>query len=46
MGRKIAVMGSAPSSVALAPFGDPSWEIWGCSPGLYYQAKRRLQLKD
>lgn len=40
MGRKIAVMGSAPSSVALAPFGDPSWEIWGCSPGLYYQAKR------
>lgn len=40
MARKIAVMGSAPSSVALAPFADPSWEIWGCSPGLYYQAKR------
>lgn len=25
-------MGSAPSSVALAPFADPSFEIWACSP--------------
>ncbi len=31
-GRKIAVLGSASSSVSLAPFGDPEWEIWGCSP--------------
>ena len=31
--RKIAIIGSAPSSLPLAPFGDPSWEIWGCSPG-------------
>ncbi len=30
--RKIAVLGSAVSSVGLAPFNDPSWEIWGCSP--------------
>src|SRR5690348_3465881 len=30
--RKIAVLGSACSSVGLAPFHDPSWEIWGCSP--------------
>ncbi len=30
--RKIAVLGSAVSSVRLAPFDDPSWEIWGCSP--------------
>ena len=30
--RKIAVLGSAVSSVGLAPFGDPSWEIWACSP--------------
>ncbi len=30
--RKIAIIGSAASSVALAPYGDPSWEIWGCSP--------------
>lgn len=29
---KIAVMGSAPSSRLLAPFHDPSWEIWSCSP--------------
>jgi len=26
--RKIAVLGKAPSTVQLAPFDDPSWEIW------------------
>lgn len=31
-GRKIAILGSAMSSVGLAPFGDKAWEIWGCSP--------------
>lgn len=30
--RKIAVLGSAVSSAGLAPYNDPSWEIWGCSP--------------
>jgi len=29
---KIAVLGSAPSSVKLAPYSDPTWSIWGCSP--------------
>jgi hypothetical protein len=33
MTKKIALIGSAPSSVALAPYSDPTWEIWGCSPG-------------
>jgi hypothetical protein len=33
MTKKIALIGSAPSSVALAPYNDPSWQIWGCSPG-------------
>ena len=37
---KIAILGSAPSSMGLAPFGDPSWQIWGCSPGLYANAPR------
>jgi hypothetical protein len=32
---KIAVMGSAPSSRLLAPFSDPEWEIWACSPPNY-----------
>ncbi len=32
---KIAIIGSAPSSVRLAPYGDKSWAIWGCSPGAY-----------
>lgn len=26
---KIAIVGSAPSSMQLAPFNDPEWEIWG-----------------
>lgn len=34
---KIALIGSAPSSLGLAPFGQPGWSIWGCSPGVYYQ---------
>lgn len=34
---KIALLGSAPSSLGLAPFGHPEWKIWGCSPGVYYQ---------
>lgn len=29
---KIALTGSAPSSRDLAPFNDPEWEIWSCSP--------------
>jgi hypothetical protein len=37
---KIALVGSAPSSVRNAPYGDPSWKIWGCSPGVYGVATR------
>lgn len=37
---KIAILGSAPSSIRLAPFADASWEIWGCSPGVYPVAHR------
>lgn len=32
---KIALIGSAPSSVRLAPWHDESWSIWGVSPGAY-----------
>lgn len=32
---KIALIGSAPSSIHLAPYDNPEWEIWGCSPGVY-----------
>jgi hypothetical protein len=31
--RKIAIVGTAPSSRSLAPLHDPTWEIWACSPG-------------
>lgn len=31
---KIAILGSA-GSLPLAPMNDPSWKIWGCSPGVY-----------
>lgn len=30
---KVAIIGTAPSSRLLAPFHDPSWTIWACSPG-------------
>ena len=30
--RKIAICGSAVSSINLAPWADFSWEIWACSP--------------
>lgn len=30
---KICLLGGAPSSCLLAPWGDDSWEIWACSPG-------------
>ena len=32
---KIAIIGSAPDSIALAPFDDPSWALWCCSPGAF-----------
>ena len=36
----VALIGSAPASIALAPYHDPAWEIWGCSPGTYGVMKR------
>lgn len=32
---KIALLGSHPASMNLAPFGDVNWEIWACSPSNY-----------
>lgn len=32
---RIALIGSAPSSIRLGPYSDPSWSIWACSPGTY-----------
>lgn len=37
---KIALCGTSPYSVRLTPYGDPTWKIWGCSPGLYPIAGR------
>ncbi len=31
----IAILGTASSTMALAPFKDKNWAIWGCSPGTY-----------
>ncbi len=33
--KNIAILGTAGSSMGLAPFGDSSWAIWACSPGTY-----------
>lgn len=37
---RVALVGSAPSSVRNAPYSDPSWKIIGCSPGVYGVAAR------
>ena len=37
---KIALVGTAPASIGLAPYSDPTWQIWGCSPGAYYRVPR------
>lgn len=37
---RIALIGSAPSSLHLAPFEDKSWTIWACSPGAAPALKR------
>jgi len=29
--RQVAIVGTAPSSIQLAPFDNPEWEIWTCS---------------
>ena len=40
--NKIAIIGTAPGSMTLAPFDDPSWSIWACSPGAFpYCASKR-----
>lgn len=31
--EKAAIIGTAPSSRMVAPYADPSWTIWGTSPG-------------
>ena len=31
--RKIAIVGTAPSSVMKGPYNDPSWTLWVCSRG-------------
>jgi hypothetical protein len=30
---KIAILGACETSLNLAPFKDPQWDIWACSPG-------------
>lgn len=37
---QIAILGSAPSSMTMAPHGDPSYKIWACSPGTYASLAR------
>lgn len=39
--ENIAILGSAPSSILLAPFDDLSWSIWGTSPSCWAQLQGR-----
>lgn|SRR3990167_384 len=38
--EQICLLGSAPSSLRLAPYGNPNWAMCGCSPGVYGVAPR------
>lgn len=38
--KQVYFIGSAPSSIRLAPYGSEDWEIWACSPGVYGVAPR------
>lgn len=38
--EQICLLGSAPSSLQLAPFANPDWAMMGCSPGVYGVAPR------
>lgn len=31
--KKVVLLGTAPTSMNLAPFDNDEWEIWACSPG-------------
>lgn len=41
MALNVALVGSAPSSIALAPLGSPDWEVWACSPGAWAHLHQR-----
>lgn len=36
---KIALIGTAPASMYIAPYDNSEWNIWGCSPGAYGVAR-------
>ncbi len=38
--EQLCLLGSAPSSLRLAPFSNPAWAMCGCSPGVYGVAPR------
>lgn len=42
MKKRIAILGTVDAHRNLAPFEDPEWEIWVCSPGNAYGAVRRI----
>lgn len=31
----VCLVGTAPASIHLGPYGNPDWEVWACSPGTY-----------
>lgn len=42
--RKIAIVGTASSSVHLAPYDDPEWEIWGLPWHTYKRIDRAFEI--
>ncbi len=47
MGLKVAVIGLSPSSHDLAPWGDPSWQLWGLTWDTdRYRLHRTFEMHD
>lgn len=40
--KRIAILGTVNSHRDIAPFHDPEWEIWACSPGNAHGVLRRV----
>ena len=43
--RKIAIVGKSPSTMQMAPFDDPSWEIWSLADGYEFIPRCDVQVE-
>jgi hypothetical protein len=41
--KHIAIVGACPLTRGQAPFGDPDWEVWGCSSWKWWELAGKTQ---